>query len=509
MGFAEVSALWTLVVAAAAALAGAAEVLVVLPQTSHSHLRCNTAVPRALAERGHNVTLVVPWPPHGDTSMFKSVIVVGDCTDAYGGFLMREYKKRGLFWLENISYLTPGLLQPMSMWFFVWKYGDMMVEHTLQHPAFRREVLDRPDAHYDVVLSELLMQQEAFLGLAHHFDAPLVALQPNANHARVAAHMGGPTNPAYANDRWLQAAGSLDFWQRAKNVLLYLYSQAGLYLYHLPRQRGLLRRFFPDAPSLEELEEARLVLTVYNDHPLLTYPMALPSNVVRAPLAHLQPLPLPQRLQGLLDNATAGAIVFSLGSLMMPSEMPASVQSAFMTAFGELGHSVVARWSDKPPTANVPDNVHLETSWMPQDDLLAHANTLLLVSSCGWTSVQEAMWYGVPVLCMPRFGDQFATLAVVEELGVGLALSKERSLADVRQALQTLLQPDNRYRRAAQRLALLLQDQPVPALDVAVEAVEHVIRWRGAGRYRRPSAARLHWHQLVLLDVVLFLKPSK
>lgn len=61
------------------------------------------------------------------------------------------------------------------------------------------------------------------------------------------------------------------------------------------------------------------------------------------------------------------------------------------------------------------------------------------------------MWYGVPVLCMPRFGDQFATLAVVEELGVGLGFpfSSRRSLADVREALQTLLQPDNRSEAGA------------------------------------------------------------
>lgn len=87
-----------------------------------------------------------------------------------------------------------------------------------------------------------------------------------------------------------------------------------------------------------------------------------------------------QRLQGLLDNATAGAIVFSLGSLMMPSEMPLRVQAAFMAAFRELapmGYSVVARWSEKPPPLDIPENVHLETSWMPQDDLLGERGSAL------------------------------------------------------------------------------------------------------------------------------------
>lgn len=38
--------------------------------------------------------------------------------------------------------------------------------------------------------------------------------------------------------------------------------------------------------------------------------------------------------------------------------------------------------------------------------VLAHASVRAVVSHCGLAGAQEALYYGKPVLCLPRFGDQ-------------------------------------------------------------------------------------------------------
>lgn len=67
---------------------------------------------------------------------------------------------------------------------------------------------------------------------------------------------------------------------------------------------------------------------------------------------------------------------------------------------------------------DLPKNVFIR-SWMPQADLLAHPNIKLFITHSGLLSIQEAMWYGVPILGLPVFGDQLQNIIRMTEVGVG------------------------------------------------------------------------------------------
>uniref|UniRef100_A0A0E0LAK1 Glycosyltransferase n=1 Tax=Oryza punctata TaxID=4537 RepID=A0A0E0LAK1_ORYPU len=59
-------------------------------------------------------------------------------------------------------------------------------------------------------------------------------------------------------------------------------------------------------------------------------------------------------------------------------------------------------------------------AWVEQEEVLKHESVALFVSHCGWNSVMEAAASGVPVLALPRFGDQRVNAGVVARAGLGV-----------------------------------------------------------------------------------------
>lgn len=57
--------------------------------------------------------------------------------------------------------------------------------------------------------------------------------------------------------------------------------------------------------------------------------------------------------------------------------------------------------------------------WIPQNDLLGQPATRLFVSHCGLQGLNEAVFHGVPVLCLPIVADQFDNAYNVRHTLVG------------------------------------------------------------------------------------------
>jgi len=44
--------------------------------------------------------------------------------------------------------------------------------------------------------------------------------------------------------------------------------------------------------------------------------------------------------------------------------------------------------------------------WAPQVEVLAHKAIGGFVSHCGWNSILESVWFGVPILTWPIYAEQ-------------------------------------------------------------------------------------------------------
>lgn len=63
--------------------------------------------------------------------------------------------------------------------------------------------------------------------------------------------------------------------------------------------------------------------------------------------------------------------------------------------------------------------------WIPQIEVLAHNAIGGFVSHCGWNSILESLWIGVPIVTWPLFAEQLNAFKLVKELGLSVEMKLE------------------------------------------------------------------------------------
>ncbi|XVF81610.1 hypothetical protein PTKIN_Ptkin15bG0168900 [Pterospermum kingtungense] len=65
----------------------------------------------------------------------------------------------------------------------------------------------------------------------------------------------------------------------------------------------------------------------------------------------------------------------------------------------------------------------LVCGWVPQIEVLAHKSIGGFVSHCGWNSILESIWYGVPILTWPMHSEQqLNAFEMVKDLGLAVKM---------------------------------------------------------------------------------------
>jgi MGT family glycosyltransferase len=119
---------------------------------------------------------------------------------------------------------------------------------------------------------------------------------------------------------------------------------------------------------------------------------------------------------------------------------------------------------------DVPDNVSL-LGFVPPEEALANADAIVTQGGHGTTI--RALAFGLPVLGIPAMIDQFDNIRSVVELGAGIELHRDASVADLRDGLQRLLK-DPSYRAHARAAAaeLRAEHREDAVIDVIADAIE-------------------------------------
>jgi len=253
-----------------------ARVLAVFPYNGHSHFAMVEPLMVALSERGHDVTVISPFPrrKHGKGGDGRYVDV--DVSDALPPVIGQL----------NVSEFT-GYSNPITGLRDLCQMNHRVCELTFEHPRVRS--LIRHSGPFDVVFVEAF-STECFAVFAHVFDAPLVFVRTSDYSPQLNHRVANPQNPTYLVNHLLTFAGyNMSFFQRLVNVMATVFGTVGFHAFSDDPSTELVTRYFgPDTPSVPNIAHRRTALVLVNTHHSLTQPRPLGPNVIEVGGIHIK-----------------------------------------------------------------------------------------------------------------------------------------------------------------------------------------------------------------------------
>jgi UDP:flavonoid glycosyltransferase YjiC (YdhE family) len=208
---------------------------------------------------------------------------------------------------------------------------------------------------------------------------------------------------------------------------------------------------------------ARVLILTDKSFDFAITPMELPPNA-----CHVGPqLPPETPTVSRAANLQRPLVLASLSTSYQAQE---DLLRQVVAALGTLPvHGLVTTGPAVALEGDRPANVEV-TAWIPHTDVLPRAS--LVITHAGLGTVNAAMAYGVPMLCLPMGRDQHGNAARAARLGLGHVLSAGASASDIAAAVRTALADPALHHDAARHAdgirAELAGDPAVTCLEALV-----------------------------------------
>nr|XP_034836074.1 UDP-glucuronosyltransferase 2B7-like [Maniola hyperantus] len=469
------------------------KILLVTPTPSRSHDILNQGLIRHLTKAGHEITYIAFIPQENP---LPGVTVV-DISDAYyltDDFLNVQDIMEKKFDINEVTGFLPLILQTSRV--------------VIEHPRVQKLMADKTQ-EFDVVIAEFLFNA-VYAGFSGLYNCPLIWFSPTVPNWMVFELIDEATNPAYSVGVASTSIPPLTFTERVAELGSLVFRKLIQTLWSLRFDNDMYEKNFVPlirqrrsaVPTFESLAyNGSLVLSNY--HYSTGISVRAPQNLISIGGFHIDQnvTSLPKDLQKLMDDAKDGVIYFSLGSNMKSKHFPSEIKRDLLNMFGKLKQTVIWKFEEDLP--NRPNNVHT-VQWAPQQSILAHKNCVIFITHGGLLSTTEAIHFGVPIIGIPGFYDQFVNIQRSVIMGFAKKVDLTYSIVkDLELAIEDILE-DPKYTSKAHELSEIYHDRTVPPGKEIVHWVEHVIKTRGAIHLRSP-AFLTPWYQKLYLDLVLVL----
>ncbi|XP_019640626.1 PREDICTED: UDP-glucuronosyltransferase 2C1-like [Branchiostoma belcheri] len=472
----------------------AERVLLVPPPLGDSHWITLAKIGRALLDRGHVVTVVV------------SEGMAANQRAEWPDFQFETFQDRGtharLKALQDNAFSAAGKLsRHEERGVFFAMFGELR-EHCALLLGDRTLLARLRASPYSVVISDPIFPCGAILSAYIDFRVPHISVMRGDPLFLDEKATGVPIPPSYVPFLATDFTDDMTFVQRLQNAVWYtvvpvIARRDASRLYD-----ELVRAYVGGEETIQSVTSRTDLWFYQTDYLLQDFPRPSMPNMVQVGGLNVRAAaPLTEDMEAFVQSSgDDGVVVVSFGSMV--KTMPEDKKEIFAAAFARLRQKVLWRYVGEKP-AGLGNNTK-PLAWLPQNDLLAHPKTRAFITHAGSNGLYEALHHGVPVVCLPLFGDQPANAARVVARGLGVTLDFSTVTADqLYQAILDVL-TNNSYRETAARLSRLHCDQPQSPMERAVWWIEHVIQ-HGRLPHLRARAAELPWYQYYLLDVAAFL----
>ncbi|XP_046605329.1 UDP-glucosyltransferase 2-like isoform X2 [Neodiprion virginianus] len=364
-----------------------------------------------------------------------------------------------------------------QMAWLIHEIGNDMCERQMATDGAKKALEMVRHTKIDVIVQDLTYGQ-CFYGMWEivQGNPAIVGFTPFGAPNWVKDVVGGNNWPAIRTFPYFGKTQPFSIWERTMNFFYYEIDDLLRHFYYMPRQQELAEKFIGRkmTRSVSEIEK-NVSIMLTNSYAVLDPAAFSPPNVIEVGGLHIKDSkPLPQDIRKFLDDAEHGAIVISFGSNIQSSTLGSDKIKIILAALGQLKQHVLWKFeaTDLPGR---PKNVMIR-KWLPQNDVLAHPKVRVLWSHSGLLSTQEAVWWGVPLVGMPFYVDQYMNIDLLVKKGVALSLDYESLTTEtILERLNRAIH-DHSISRRMKELSREYKDRPMSPLDSAVWHVEHASR---------------------------------
>lgn len=485
------------------------KILGIFPFPSKSHSIMIETIMTELVSQGHAVTVITNYPKLDRMENYTQVLI----EPAFDYW--KAVNTKNVFDLQDVPF--------HKMMNMLHTIGLATTEYALSHERVQ-EFLRISNETYDLIVVEQYYQ-EAFLVLAHKYQAPIVSIGTYGFANTINLVMGGINPWAHVPHEFLTFDDRMNFSERFQNVMACLYEYWIRKNYYIPKMNDLADKYFPDfpreeiysfykmyrkklpfknyllgpLPSVRDVEQ-QISLILLNSNIAITTPRPVVPGIIQIGGAHIKsPKPLPRDIREFLDEAIYGAVFFSLGTNLRSADLPKDKLDSILATFSKMKQKVLWKFEDKIP--NLPSNVKVK-KWLPQSDILAHPHVRAFITHGGIFSLQEGIFRGVPMLGIPIYSDQMLNMKRAETAGYAITLHLSNlTETTFGWGLNEILHNPSHADKIS-KTSKIFRDRPIRALEEAIYWIEYVIRYKGAP-HLRSSALDLSWFSYFLLDIVL------
>ncbi|XP_067681985.1 UDP-glucuronosyltransferase 1A8-like [Haliotis asinina] len=439
--------------------------ILLIPTPSPSHCLEIMSIGQALLKRGHDVTLfAVLSDPKScvgkfDTEAFKEkvTVIIPDLDPS----MQKTHD-------DLMTTLRELIFNRVELWEVFLNYLKPMIQNHCRAAMKDRVVLERlKKDNYDIALIDRIPGSECLFAIAAYLGVPTVAVASYLEARDTGMPLQINTFPqlmsGFTND--------MTFRERLLNTLS-IFATRIVYKVYLP---------YADYSTLDENLKgvdanslvAKSLLFIENSDYIIDYPKAVFPNFVQCGGLTASPAnPLSTEMKKYMDAATDGVVLVTFGSLIQG--FPTSLIEKLMSAFGRLKYPVLFKQDKEGIRGNIKS-----MKWVPQNDILGHPNTKVFISHCGKNGFWEAVYHGVPIICMPIHAETFTTAIKVKKYNIGSRIEIfDDSVDDLFEKISQVLE-STAIRQNMKRMSRLLRDRPERPADRAASAVEHVLKYGG------------------------------
>ncbi|RLU27473.1 hypothetical protein DMN91_001277 [Ooceraea biroi] len=473
-----VSLLWLLV-------CSAYRFLGVFPHQGKSRFNMLEGLMKGLADKGHQVDIISsypqkkPYPNYTDIATLQlPILLVNNMT---------------------YEYMLQVVVGPNPAKAIATVVGTDICTLHLGNPVIKNLVRNPPkDPPYDAMIMELF-GAPCFGAIAHLLNVPLIGVSTMSLLPWLHELIAQPENLAIVPNNCVNVVVPMNLWQRTYNVFSFIYSKL-FFTYFTSPQDDLVRKYF--GPNLPSIRNMNVALILINSHIAVNGIQPMTPALVPVGGIHIREddSPLPQELKKWMDDSKDGFVYFTFGSMVLIETFPRKLLDVFYASLGKIAPVRVLMKVPNPeklPTG-LPKNIYT-SPWMPQLKVLKHPNIRAFITHGGIMGTLEAVAYGVPMIGIPLYIDQYNNIDAYVAKNIAVKLDVHKITEEDMDAALNAILHDPKYIENIKKVSQRFHDQPLSPVDNANYWIDYVLKY-GDDVLRSP-AMDLAWWQIYLIDV--------